>query len=82
MRVGDDLGQHRHQSAKKVEGHVPQGIHGVFNLRPKGPQEDHVADDVRPTTMNEHGGKQSDPMMAAHNVGRDCGPVEHKRFAA
>ncbi len=51
MRIGDHLSQHRHHSSKKVEGHVPQRIHGVFDFRPKGPQEDHVADDVRPTSM-------------------------------
>jgi hypothetical protein len=56
--------------------------HRVFNGRPECPQEDHVADDVHPTGVHEHGAEQGDGVMAAGDAKGDRGPGAHKTVAA
>jgi hypothetical protein len=54
-RIGGHLRQRGGDAAGEVERRIAPLTHRVFDLRAKGPQEDHVADDVRPARVHEHG---------------------------
>ena len=62
----------------KVESQIPQRIHRVLDLRTKGPQEHHVAEDVRPTAMQEHSRQDGDPVMPGSDVRGHRRPLEHE----
>ncbi len=77
-----DLGEHGDGSPEQIEDEVAQGVHGVLDLGAKGPEENHVADDVQPATMHEHGGEEGDPVTAGDDVGGDHGPLEDEGVSA
>jgi hypothetical protein len=81
MRAGRDLCHRSRQPAEQVERGVPQRIHRIFDLGTKGPQEHHVANDVRPTAVHEHRSENRDQVMAANNLGGDQRPLGHERRA-
>ena len=60
----EDLGEHGYDAAGEVEEQKTGVAHGVFNGGAEGPEEDHVADDVHPAGVHEHGGEQCDGVMA------------------
>ena len=70
VRVGQNLGECGHEPAKQVEDKIAAPAHRIFDFGGKGPEENHVADDVRPTGMHEHGGQNRDPVMAGNNLRR------------
>ena len=72
------LRKHSHQPAGKIEGQEAQRIHGVFDFRAERPQEHHVADDVGPTAVQEHRGKNCDPVMTGDYVCGNNRPFQDK----
>ena len=48
---------------------------------PTAHNEDHVADDVRPTPMQEHSRQNGDPVMPGSDVRGDCRPPQHECIA-
>jgi len=61
---GGDLGEHRDQASEEIEGGEAEGVHGVFHRGTEGPEEDHVAEDMRPASMQKHGSDESDETVA------------------
>ena len=53
--------RHGDDAADEVEDGKAEGAHGVFDLATEGPQVDHVADDVHPAAVHEHGGQKRNP---------------------
>ena len=76
LGLAGDLGQHSHHPSDKVKRQIPEGVHRVFDLGTKGPQEYHVPQDVRPTAVHEHGRQNRNPMMAGNHVRGNRGPLE------
>lgn len=76
------LCQHCHEASEQIKRQIARGVHGVFHLRAKCPEEEHVAYDVHPTAVHEHRGENGDPVMACDEVRRDCGPLLYKGLAA
>ena len=56
--------------------------HRILNLRREGPKKNHVADDVRPTAMHEHGCENRDQVVAGRDLCRDYRPLGDERLAA
>jgi hypothetical protein len=79
---GGDLGKHRDQASEDIEDGEAEGVHGVFHRGTEGPEEDHVAEDVRPASMEKHGGEQGDEAVAGADVSRDGGPLVDEGVAA
>jgi hypothetical protein len=79
---GGDLGEHRDEAAEEIEDGEAEGIHGVLHRGTEGPKEDHVAQDVRPASVQKHGGDESDETVAGADVGGDGGPLVDERVAA
>lgn len=82
MGIKSDLGEHCNQTASEIKGEVSRTAHGIFDLGGKGPQENHVADDVGPAAVHEHGSEDRDPSMAGSDLCRDGGPLRDERVAA
>src|SRR5208337_3570735 len=80
MRIGYDLCNHSHHPAHNVKNEITPRPHRVFDFWTKGPQEDHVADDVRPTAVQKHRRYDRDPVMAGNNLGGYRRPVGDKRI--
>ena len=76
--VSRNLDEHGHKAADKVEEKVAAPAHAIFNCRTKGPQVDHVADDVQPTAVQEHGCEERDPMVAEDDPRGNGGPSVHE----
>jgi hypothetical protein len=58
----------RQQPAQQVEHEEAQVPHGVFDVVPEDPQEQHVPKEVLPAAVHEHGGQQrlrGDPLRPA-----------------
>ncbi len=72
---GGDLGEHGDQASEEIEEGEAEGVHRVFHRGTEGPEEDHVAEDVGPASMEKHGGEQGDEAVAGPDVGRDGGPL-------
>ena len=70
-----ELGEHSDRAAHEIEDDVAPAAHGVLHLRSECPEEDHVADDVHPAAMHEHGSEDRDPLMAGEEGGGDGGPL-------
>jgi hypothetical protein len=49
---------------------------------PNAQKKHHVADDMHPATVHEHGSQNSDPMATGDNVGRNDRPMLHKRVTS
>jgi len=81
MRIGQNLGEHCHQSASQIKEEVSAAAHRVFDLRAEGPQENHVPDDVRPAAMHEHRSEDGHPAMAGNDVRRNRGPLHDEGVA-
>ena len=79
---GGDLGGHGDEAAEDVEEGEAEGVHGVFHGGSEGPEEDHVAADVDPAAVEEHGGEQGDEAVAGADVGGDGGPLVDEGVAA
>src|SRR5262249_34990322 len=75
--VGQNLGQHGHYAAEQVEDQISASTHDIFDLRSEGPKKNHVADDVRPTAMHEHGRQDGDPAMTGNDLLWNCCPPKH-----
>src|SRR5262249_62219026 len=69
-------------TTEEVESGVAWPTHQVFDLWPEGPEEYHVADDVRPAAVHEHCRQDVDPVTAGHDVGGNDRPSLYERFAA
>ena len=76
-----DLREHRHDSAGKIERHVPTGVHCVFYLGAECPQEYHVAQNVRPARVHEEGREDRDQVMAGNDISRNNRPSSYKLIA-
>jgi len=79
---GDDLGEHGDEASEEIEDREAEGVHGVFHGRTEGPEEDHVAENVGPAAMQEHGGEQGDERVAGMDVGGNGGPSVDEGVAA
>ena len=55
-----DLSEHRDYAAQQIEDDVAKAAHRVFDRRAKGPEKNHVADDVHPARVHKHGGHDGD----------------------
>lgn len=56
--VGGELDGGRSNAADQIEDGELGGPHGVLNVRSEDPQEPHVADEVEPAAVQEHGGDE------------------------
>ena len=81
MRTGCNLGKHGHNSAEQVEDKIATSTHRIFDFGTESPQENHVADDVRPAAVHEHRRQNRDPVMAGSNLGWNHGPLSYERLA-
>ena len=79
---GDDLGEHRDEASEEIEDGKAEGVHGVFHGRTEGPEEDHVAENVGPASMQKHRGEQGDEAVARADVGGNGGPLVDEGVAA
>ena len=55
-----NLRKHRDYPTGKIEGCETPGVHSVVYLRAERPKVCHVADNVRPACMHEHGRQDCD----------------------
>ena len=65
----------------EIEEDETASSHGVFDLAAESPQVNHVADDVHPAGMHEHGGENRDPAVAMDDANRDDGPGPDEAIA-
>src|SRR5438876_6396187 len=66
----------------QIEHQVSPSTHRVFDFGTKGPQEHHIADDMRPAGVHEQRRDQRDPVMAGDDVGGDRRPPGHEGLTA
>src|SRR5437899_12191683 len=66
----------------QIEHQVSPSTHRVFDFGTKGPQEHHIADDMRPAGAHDHRRHQRDPVMAGDDVGGDRRPPGHEGLTA
>ena len=76
--IAEDLRAHGDDAAHEVEEQEADRPHGVFDLAAEGPQVNHVADDVHPAAVHEHGGEQGDEAMAVDDADGNRRPGAHK----
>src|SRR5262245_6457658 len=80
--VNCDLSEGGSETGKQVKDQIAIGTKQIFDLRSEGPQEDHVAQNVRPPTMHEHRGEDGDHVLTGRNLGRDERPFGNERLPA
>lgn len=73
--VGQNLSHHGNHSARQVEKQESPAAHRVFDGRAERPEEDHVAQDVEPAGVQEHGRENGDGAVAGNHIGGNDGPV-------
>src|SRR5580704_107499 len=56
----DDLHQAGSDAANEIEKKVADGAQPVLHVCAENPQEPHVADDVKPTSVKKHAGEHGD----------------------
>ena len=72
---GGDLRERGDEASQEIEHGEAPVVHGVFHRRTEGPEEDHVAKDVRPAGVEKHGGEEGGDGVAGEDVGGDGGPL-------
>ena len=75
--IGHDLRHHGNDAARKVEDEKPETAHSALDLSTEGPQVDHVANDVHPAGVHEHGREQCDPPVAVHDADGNDRPSQN-----
>ena len=81
-RVGDYLRHHSDEASGKVEQQEAERAHSVFNFRPECPEVDHVADDVHPAGVHEHGAEKSEGVMPGSDAEGNCRPGSDEAVSA
>jgi hypothetical protein len=76
--VTEDLREHRDDASDEIEDGEAEGAHGIFDFAAEGPQINHVADDVHPACMHEHGSKYRDPCITVDDADGNGGPYPNK----
>jgi hypothetical protein len=82
MRATGNLRHHGDEPTNQIKRQIASAAHRILNLWTEGPKKNHVADDVRPAAMHEHGSQNSDPVVAGSDLRRDRRPLGHECIAA
>jgi len=79
--IPDNLAHHRHNAANQIEEDESAGTHRVFDFAAEGPEVNHVANDVHPAGMHEHGGEDRDPAVSMDDANRHDRPGPNEAVA-
>src|SRR6266550_6970339 len=79
--AGRDLRRGRREATQEIENEIPTPTHEVFDFRSEGPQEDHVAEDMRPAAVHEHRRQNRDQVTPGDDVRRVKRPRGHEGVA-
>ena len=64
LRVDDDLGERRRDTADEVEQQERDRAEPILDVVPEDPQEEHVAEQVQPAAVQEHAREHPDRRLA------------------
>ena len=76
--IHERLRRRRRESAQDVEGEEAEVSHRVLHIVPEDPEEPHVTDEMKPASVEKHGGERGKPGPLATQQQAVCGSHRHR----